>query len=428
MDQQAILAELGLPDRAGFYRETAALIEAEPARRFALLVIDTGGLDDVLATMGPAPRDGLFRMIASRLANLAAVGAQTYHIGSDRFALRVDAQDGENAMARARGVIELLREAIEVEGVPVLLDPAMGVVLYPEHAASAEMLARQGVAALQMAKQGGVRVRMYDLDWDRHQQERFALLADFARAVGRADGGVHHHLQPIMRLADERCVRAEALVRWDHPERGLLSAGQFVPHLEGTALFRPMTRRVLETVLTTARRWREEGHERAVCLNLSPYDLEDPEFGDQISDVLEDADSPAHGLEFEITESAVLDTTREVRERLETLRATGAALAIDDFGTGYSSLKLLASLPFDTLKIDKSLIAGAMRERRFDRAVRSTIALGHDLGMTIVAEGIEDADMAEAVGEWGCDCAQGFHYARPMPEPDFESWLAARRV
>ena len=245
---------------------------------------------------------------------------------------------------------------------------------------------------------------------------------------GIANGQLELHYQPKIRLSDNRVIGVEALARWNHPEQGLISPASFIPLAEHTGLIRPLTLAVLEMAIDQCAAWRSRGIELGMAVNLSPRNLVDHELPHQIKRLLEERRVPTTSLELELTEDTIMSDPKRAREVLARLDAMGIWLAIDDFGTGYSSLAYLRQLPVTTLKIDRSFVI-TMQEREDDAAiVRSTIALGRNLGLRVVAEGVETDEVMGELRQLGCDVAQGFHVSRPVPAADFERWLRERQL
>jgi len=303
------------------------------------------------------------------------------------------------------------------------LAASMGAAVYPEDARSASELLRCADIAMYTAKSELSPFVRYAEQMDQFAPEGLALKAEFAKALRERTLGVVY--QPKVRLADGALVGVEALARWDHPVRGMVPPGRFVPLAENSELVHPFTAFILETALTQVARWLALGHAVPVAVNVSVNNLLDHGFIEKVHTLLEQLAVPARLLELEVTESAVMRHPESVVKRLRALRELGVHLSIDDFGTGYASLSYLKRLPVHALKIDMSFVLHVEHDPADQRIVRSATQLAHGFGMTVVAEGVESANAATLLAEYGCEHAQGYHFARPMTAKELETqWLA----
>jgi EAL domain-containing protein (putative c-di-GMP-specific phosphodiesterase class I) len=272
-----------------------------------------------------------------------------------------------------------------------------------------------------VAKRANTGFALYTAEQDQHSPMRLAMVGELRRAIETNELSLY--FQPKVSLTDNRVECVEALVRWQHPRHGLLGPDQFVPIAEQTGLVRPLARWVLDAALRQCNRWRQQHIDMAVAVNLSMRNLHDPEIVEMIRHALTRWGIPPARLIIEITESSLMADAAHALEVLERLRAMGVGVSIDDFGTGYSSLAYLKQLPVGELKIDKSFVAHMANDTNDTAIVRSTIALAHDLGLRVVAEGIEDQQTWELLASLGCDVAQGFFISRPLSVAAFGSWL-----
>jgi EAL domain-containing protein (putative c-di-GMP-specific phosphodiesterase class I) len=250
------------------------------------------------------------------------------------------------------------------------------------------------------------------------------LVGELRRAIENRELVLHY--QPKATLIDGRVRGVEALVRWQHPERGLVPPDVFIPVAEHTGLIRPLTLFVVEEALKQCRTWREQGFELTVAVNVAMRNILDDEFPNTLARLLEKYGLAAEVLELELTETSVLADPPRAKQILQRLRDTGVSLAVDDFGTGYASLAYLSELPVDEIKIDRSFVMAMDREEQHARIVRSTIDLGRNLDLSVVAEGVESAAVWERLVELGCDSAQGYFLAKPLPPAELTVWLAER--
>jgi EAL domain-containing protein (putative c-di-GMP-specific phosphodiesterase class I) len=293
----------------------------------------------------------------------------------------------------------------------------------PEHGTEAESLLRHADSAVHAARKlGGGASVVYSPQCEPYDPSQLALLGELRRAL---DGNeLHLHYQPKVDLKTRSGVGAEALLRWSHPKRGFVPPGEFIPLAEQTGLIRPLTRWVLDRAAGEARGWQREGRGMPVAVNVSARSLQDGRIVEDVERALQAHDLRPGSLQIEVTESAVMTDATQAADVLTLLTSKGVAVSIDDFGTGYSSLGLLRRLPVHELKIDKSFVLGMAGDGGEDTAiVRSTADLAHNLGLTVVAEGVEDQWTLDLLGTLGCDEAQGYHIARPMPSPDLMTWV-----
>ena len=303
------------------------------------------------------------------------------------------------------------------------IQASIGLALSPDHGDDVDELMARVDVALYSAKEERGTFAFYDATRDQHTPERLGLLADLRDGMGR--GELLLHYQPQCEARSGLVVGMEALVRWQHPTRGLLYPDDFVPVAEQTGLIAPMTLVVLNEAAAQLRRWLDAGLRLSLSVNLSVRHLTDLSLPDQVDQILRSHRVPAELVTLEVTESTIMnDPTRAVTV-LSMLRALGVKLAVDDYGTGYSSLAYLKRLAVDELKIDKSFIIGMLAEDESTVIVRSTIELGHNLGLRVIAEGVESAEIWQGLLPLGCDLLQGYHLSRPMKAEDTIAWTAA---
>jgi len=299
----------------------------------------------------------------------------------------------------------------------------VGIAVAPEHGTEAETLLRNADAAVQAARRlgGGVTIE-YSPQCEPYRPARLALLGELRRALEANELILHY--QPKVDLKTHTVVGAEALLRWPHAKRGYVPPADFIEDAEHTGLMRPLTRWVLDRAASEARGWEREGWTLPVAVNVSARSLHDGRIAEDVAEVLSSQELPGERLEIEVTESAVMKDEGRAADTLGNLKRRGVSISIDDFGTSYSSLDRLRRLPVSELKIDKRFVIGMAGDGGDDTAiVRWTTELGHNLGLTVVAEGVEDQWTLDLLGTFGCDQAQGYHIARPMPTSDLIRWL-----
>jgi diguanylate cyclase (GGDEF)-like protein len=396
----------GLPNRVAFAERVQ---EAVDEGHGMVALIDLDRFKDINDTLGHPAGDQLLCQVGTRLAH--RVGGETLvaRLGGDEFALLSDAGGADEAAAPALAALE---EPFEVGGIEVHVDASVGVARFPEHGADPHTLLQHAEAATYEAKGLHVRVAEYDPESDSADADRLTLIGELRRAIQNDE--LRLHFQPKFDLLTEKMTGVEALVRWAHPERGMLAPVTFVPLAEHTALIRPLTLWVLEQATAQCRRWRDAGHDLSVAVNLSAANLADPALPGDVAAILGRLRLPPSALKLEITESMVMDDPERAREVLDLLRSMGIGLSIDDFGTGHASLAYLQRLPVAELKIDRGFVSAMTHSAGDEAIVRSTIDMAHHLGLRVVAEGVEDAPTLARLRELGCDVAQGFHLGRPV--------------
>ncbi|WP_436528542.1 putative bifunctional diguanylate cyclase/phosphodiesterase [Actinoplanes sp. HUAS TT8] len=410
----------GLANRALLTERTeSALRSGQPV---ALLMLDLQNFKDVNDVLGQHHGDLLLNQIAGRLSAATPSGATVARVGADDFAILLPGHDINQAHVQAARLLTDLRRGYLLDGISLDIDVNLGMAAGPIHGTDAETLLRHADTAMHLAEQHGSEVGEYDPAEDTGAPRRLELLGDLRRAI-EADDQISLHYQPKIDLRDGRISGVEALIRWQHPQRGLMPPDSFIPMAETTSLIRPLTSHVLGIAVRQAKAWQQAGRPIPVAVNLSTRCLQDPGFADQVLSLLDHVGLPAGLLELEITESMVMTDPERALTILHALRAGGIRLSIDDFGTGHSSMAYLRRLPVDELKIDRSFVQEMTSSHGDSVLVRTAISLGHNLGLSVVAEGIEDQRTADALRDLGCDVAQGYHFARPMPAGDLGLWM-----
>jgi EAL domain-containing protein (putative c-di-GMP-specific phosphodiesterase class I) len=319
-----------------------------------------------------------------------------------------------------------LHEPFVVDGLSLHVEASLGVVTSARHGRDPERLLRAADVAMYAAKSTSSGIAEYEPELDCSTAGQLALLSDLRRALD-VDTELRLHYQPQVGLAFGQLVGVEALLRWVHPRRGLVSPAAFVPAAEGTGLIHPLTTHVLGLALEQLARWRLRGWQHPVAVNLSTRCLLDQSLPDRVLGLLEHHGVPTSMLRLEITESALMADSDRALRVLQTLHEAGIRLSIDDFGTGYSSMSYLKRLPVDELKIDRCFVKDMTVDCGDATLVRTVVEMGHNLGLQVVAEGIEDEATLLALAEIGCGIAQGFHIASPMPAAEFDAWQTRRR-
>ncbi|MDZ7827385.1 MAG: EAL domain-containing protein [Gammaproteobacteria bacterium] len=411
----------GLPNRRYIEQEIAQRLQ--DGRSFALLLLSVDGFRAINDALGYDTGDRVLRMLADRLRTLMRRNTLIARIGGDEFLVVMEGADADQALRRGREVRPALCETMEVEGSPVAVSLSIGVVATPEHGGDADRLLRRADIALGRAKREAGPIRVYEPGEDEQHLRELRLLRDLRVAID--ERGLSMRYQPKVRTRDARVDQVEALVRWQHPELGAIGPDEFVFLAERSGLVQRLTAAVVAMVLDDLATWRAAGRDLVVCINLSAHDLADARLPEMLRLELERRSLSGRDLVLEITESALLVDPAGAVQVLEALRVQGIDLAVDDFGTGYSSLAQLRRLPVTELKIDKSFVLELEHSRDDRLIVQSTIALGHGLGLSVVAEGLESAGSWALLESYDCDRVQGFHVARPMLADELEAWLDA---
>ncbi|MDT0276287.1 putative bifunctional diguanylate cyclase/phosphodiesterase [Blastococcus goldschmidtiae] len=424
--QEARTDELtGLPNRRALLEAADRVVAAASARRpAALLLLDLDGFKDVNDSLGHTAGDELLRGIGARLLPSLAPDELLARLGGDEFAVLLPSATLDEAYARAELLRALVLRPFPIEDFSLHVGVSIGVATAPIPAATVSELLRCADIAMYAAKSGRKGVHVYVPDPDGGSGDRLRTMEELRTALDGDELAVH--LQPQVAFPDGRVVGAEALVRWHHPVRGLLSPAELLPAAEQAGLLRLLAERVLDLALDAAARWWEH-RPVPVSVNLSAADVTDLELPGKVAAALRRHGLPAHALTLELVEDTLMADPDRGRSVLGELRRLGVRTSIDDYGTGYSSLAYLRYMPADELKLDRSLTADVAEDPRAAAIVEHTVALAHALGLRLVAEGVEDDRTAGVLDALGCDVAQGFGIARPMPVPDFLAWLAAPR-
>jgi diguanylate cyclase (GGDEF)-like protein len=427
---QALHDELtGIPNRRQLFDrlEDAIRGSSEDGPGFALLMLDLDRFKEVNDALGHGHGDLLLRQAASRLTRSVRADDLLARLGGDEFAvLAPGISSGEEAVELAERVSAALHEEFVVAGVPVFVEASAGIALYPDHGIDAEALLQAADTAMYAAKQAGTRQELYEFDRDRVEPERIARLGELRRAL--AEGELTVYYQPKLDLRTGEVTGTEALVRWDHPERGVMEPVEFLPLAEQTGLITGLTTYVLEQALRQCRAWGDGGMELTVAVNVSERSLLDPDFPDEVDALLARHGVPGERLQLELTERSLICDLASAMEVIARLHALGVRLSVDDFGTGYSSLSRLLDLPLHELKIDRSFVMDIDGEGPGAAIVRSAVDLGHHLGLEVVAEGVESETTLAELRELGCDAVQGFHLLHPRPAGEVTEWLRSREA
>jgi diguanylate cyclase (GGDEF)-like protein len=414
-----------LPNRTLFQNRLEQAVNNSMRARVPLsvMLMDLDGFKEINDTLGHLMGDAVLREIGRRLNAGLRDSDTVARLGGDEFAVMLPNVGRGGAELAARKLLALVQEPLTIEGLNLDVHGSVGISLFPEHGTEAEILIQRADVAMYVAKQDRSGFVVYAQELDRHSPERLALMGDFRHAISREELRVHY--QPKLNLKTNQIFGVEALVRWQHPELGLIMPDRFIPMAEQTGAVRPLTLWMLERALQQCLEWRRQGVELIAAVNLSPRNLQDGELPERVRALLDLLGAPAELLELEITESVIMADPLRSLQVLTRLNKMGLRLAVDDFGTGYSSFSYLRKLPVHEIKIDKSFIDD-MAHHHDDVIVQSTIDLAHNLGLTVVAEGVQDQETLDRLRELGCDTAQGDFLSAPLDGPGVLQWLRQR--
>ena len=418
-----------LPNRVLLRDRTEQLVSlaGRHGTSVAVMLLDLDRFKEVNDTLGHAHGDTLLQHVGQRLLQGVRDADTVARLGGDEFVILIgDLSLEADALEVASRVASLFDEPFYLEDVRLDVEASIGVAVFPHHGETFEDLLQRADIAMYAAKSTHVGPTLYTDELDVHSPARLALLGDLRSAI---DGDeLLLHFQPKLDLRTGEIQGVEALVRWQHPERGLVPPDEFIPLAERTGLIHPLTTWVLGRAAAECRRWLDDGVAVPVAVNVSARSVLDPLFPSTVAAILEEHGLPGSLLTIEITETAMVADPGRALEVLTALAGLGAQLAIDDFGVGYTSLSHLKRLPVHELKIDRSFVANMNMDDNDAVIVRSTVDLGRNLGLRVVAEGVETAEVSQLLLEIGCDLGQGYLFARPMPAADVTAWLQAHVV
>ena len=413
----------GLPNRTMFREQVQAAVRRTAAGGFAVLLMDLDKFKEVNDTLGHHNGDQVLIAVADRLRDSVRPPDIVARLGGDEFGILLDGiLSPTDATALAQRLLEALSAPFSIQDLTLEVGASIGIALFPLHGGDVDTLVQRADVAMYEAKSGYRGCAVYSPEHDSYSPARLALVGELRRAIDEGELGVVY--QPKVDLRDGRIIGAEALVRWRHPLRGDVPADEFVPVAEHTGLLRPLTLHVLDRALAACARWRSDGYPLVVAVNLSVRNLLDLELPFDVARLLASHGLGADALELEITESALIADPARTQNNLRRLRDLGVGIAIDDYGTGYSSLAYIRRMPVTALKIDKSFVMGMASDENDAVIVRSTIELGRNLGLAVVAEGVEDAETWGRLLDYGCEVAQGFYFGRPMSDDAFRALVS----
>jgi len=402
------------------------LMEARrTAEPLTVCLIEIQQFQNIIASLGHAAGDEVLWEVTRRLTADKSIPERVGRTATDQFLVVLESVNAAQARSRAERIIERLRAAFDFKGVSLQLETRAGVAVFPDDGDLPSELLQRAELALYRAKESGATVGVFVRGDDNLHRQQMAILGQLRRAIEAEQLQLYY--QPKVSLNSGQIMGCEALVRWNHPEMGVIPPNDFIPHAERTGMIRFLTAWVLRSALRQLRDWKEGGLELDVSVNVSPTDLADPGFADSLTAILAETGADSRRLVLEVTESAAMKDLPNTLRIMEQLRVLGIRFSIDDFGTGYSSLSHLKRLPVDEIKIDRSFIQELEARPDDDVIVRSTVNLGHALGLKVVAEGVELPTSFETLKLLGCDLVQGYLVSRPLSASDMTRWTIERR-
>ncbi|HLF86416.1 MAG TPA: EAL domain-containing protein, partial [Nitrospiria bacterium] len=412
-----------LPNRLMFYDSVDRAITAarKELRLFALLIIDLDHFKDINDTLGHHQGDSILASIADRLKNIFTDTGTVSRLGGDDFTVILPGADVETVSLFVDKITKSLDEPFLIGDIPLNTTACIGVSFFPGHGEDTHTLLRRADIALHEARKQGINWAIYSPEYDKCSSGHLALIGALRHAIDSNQMFLLY--QPKIDLKTNKTIDAEALVRWQHPTRGVIPPDQFIFLAEHSGLIKQLTLWVLSEALRQSRGWQEAGRDLSVAVNLSVRSLQAPMFLEQITGLLSTWGVPPIRLRLEITESVIMSDPELAMEIITQLTLMGVRFSIDDFGTGYSSLKYLQRLSVDEIKIDKSFIINMLTDEDSLKIVRSTIELAHSLGLKVVAEGVESKEILNELTSLGCDAAQGYFISRPISHEDLIVWL-----
>ncbi|MGD8783793.1 MAG: EAL domain-containing protein, partial [Thioalkalispiraceae bacterium] len=412
-----------LPNRALLMdRLNQSILNTQRRKRsLALLMLDLDRFKEINDTLGHQTGDALLQQVGVRLRNVLRDSDTVARLGGDEFAVLLSNVNETNALRIAAAIHEQLEKVYDVYEHSLYVGASIGVAIFPQHGETAQTLLQHADVAMYGAKRSNSNIMLYDREQDEHSLTQLSVLSDLRGAIENEEFVLQY--QPKLTIEDSQIYGAEALIRWQHPKHGLIMPDEFIPAAEQTGLIKRISNWVLDTAIRDCQRLHQKGHKVNFSVNLSVWDIQDPNINLNITEKLEKWGLSAKYITLEITERVMMAEPERARQVLKNLAAMGLNVVIDDFGTGFSSLVYLKQLPVSMLKIDKSFVVDMMRDESDAAIVHSIIDLAHNLGLQVVAEGVESDQTWSWLKTWNCDHAQGFYISEPLSIADFEKYV-----
>ncbi len=415
----------GLPNRTLFDDRlgNAISVAAREDKSVAILVVDLNRFGDINKTLGHAIGDLLLEQVGARLQEVLRTSDTVARLAGDEFAVMLSTGASLNGAVSAAGkIIDVLKEPVVLDGHRLAVGASIGVALFPVHGSDGMTVVRHAGMAMAEAKRNNSGFAIFAGTDESESLHEMSLAGDLHHAIEKDELVLHY--QPVISLKSGAVCGAEALLRWQHPEHGMISPTAFIPLAERTGEIEALTLWVLDSALGRCHVWHNLGYDFPVSVNISAVMLHNPEFSDQVADLFRKWNVSVDRLKLEITESAIISDVVRATETVTRLHKMGVRISIDDFGTGYTSIAYLRRLPVAEVKVDKSYVLNMNHNTDDAVIVRSVIDLGHNLGLRVIAEGVEDIDTWNMLVDYGCDAVQGFYVSRPIDARAFEHWLA----
>ncbi len=405
----------GLPNRFCIQNRLNNLfIEAKRDNSvFTVVMMDLDRFKDINDTLGHDCGDQLLIEVGLRLKDILRPSDFLGRLGGDEFAILLTETDENNAKTVAQKIQSALEPSFYLSEMAFSIAASIGIATYPQHGSTTSTILKSADVAMYYAKQNKLEYCIYNPGADRNTPDRLSLMGELRQAIH--EDQLELFYQPEVDLSSRRIIGVEALVRWNHPERGFIPPDDFIPMAEQSGLIRPLTYWVLNSAIRQREKWHDMGIDILISINISMHNLNDTEFAPQLEMLLQNTDVPVEYFEFEVTESSIMDNPDHVVEVMDKLNTLNVSFAVDDFGTGYSSLSLLKKLPVHKLKIDKSFIMEMETDSDDEAIVHSVIDMAHILGLNVIAEGVENEKVIQLLTSLGCDLVQGYHISRPLP-------------
>ncbi len=417
----------GLPNRLAFERRLNEVVKSaiETQTPFSVYLIQIGRFSEITNTLGHDTGEKLIARIGDDLKTIVKQSDMIARHSNSMFAMLLPSTGSAQLNPAVGRILESFDKPVSVEGATVDVTAWIGEACYPEHGSDGRTLLQRADTAIYEAKKASQNYALYDPQLDPYKPERLSMMGELRQGLDRGEFRLYY--QPKIDIATEQITAAEALIRWIHPVRGFMPPDAFIPLAEQTGNIQKLTSWALDTAIKQVAAWKADGIDIKVAINLSARDLSNRYLPHEIDRLLRLHGANIHQLILEITESAVMEDPKQSMEVLSALNKMGATLSIDDYGTGYSSMSYLKSLPVQEIKIDKSFVLKLSSNKGDEILVHSTIDLGHNLGLKVTAEGVEDRAALDILKQYGCETGQGYHISKPIPADDFEKFFRTSR-
>ena len=419
----------GLPNQALFYdRIERALRESNENRdaSFAIMLLNIENLNEIQDTLGPNSTDLIIKQLATRLESWATKMHSIARIDSGNFAFLLSDCDKDKAESLAKKLIKAIEPNFIIDALKLTLHPNMGLSVYPNDGDDADMLLQRAGIAVVFANKSPSGYSLYNSNMDEHSPKRLTMMGELKKAIDKRE--LILYFQPKLNIQHRKLVGVEALVRWQHPDHGFMTPDEFIGIAERSRLIIELTAWVIEEAFSACAEFHKLGHDITMSINLSMKDLHNPELPDLVAGLSAKIGIDPSWVIFEMTEGSIMTDPKRAMIIVERLKSMGFDFSIDDFGTGYSSMAYLKRLPVSELKIDKSFILDMMSNESDAIIVQATIGLAHNLGLTVTAEGVEDAMSLALLDKMGCDIAQGYFFSKPLPILELLVWIDKQKI